>query len=76
MLFRRELLAGAATVGATIFLSGGLAAATVGKKTFTILQTNDMHSAFIGIAPAAEYMPFTFNGDATRGGYARLAVPA
>jgi 5'-nucleotidase / UDP-sugar diphosphatase len=44
-----------------------------GKKTFTILHTNDMHSSFIGMGPAADYTPFTLNDDATRGGYARLA---
>lgn len=44
------------------------------KKTFTILHTNDMHSAFIGMAPAADYTPFTLNDDKTRGGYARLAA--
>jgi 5'-nucleotidase len=44
------------------------------KTTFTILHTNDMHSAFIGMAPAADYTPFTLNDDQTRGGYARLAA--
>ncbi len=44
------------------------------KKTFTILHTNDMHSAFIGMGPAADYTPFTLNDDSTRGGYARLAA--
>ena len=43
------------------------------KKTFTILHTNDMHSAFIGMSPAADYSPFTLNDDQTRGGYARLS---
>jgi 5'-nucleotidase len=43
------------------------------KKTFTILHTNDMHSAFIGMGPHSDYTPFTLNDDATRGGYARLA---
>jgi 5'-nucleotidase len=43
-------------------------------KTFTILHTNDMHSAFIGMGPAADYTPFTLNDDNTRGGYARLAT--
>jgi 5'-nucleotidase/UDP-sugar diphosphatase len=43
-------------------------------KTFTILHTNDMHSAFIGMAPSADYTPFTLNDDTTRGGYARLAA--
>ena len=44
------------------------------KKTFTILHTNDMHSAFIGMGPASDYTPFTLNDDSTRGGYARLAT--
>jgi 5'-nucleotidase / UDP-sugar diphosphatase len=43
------------------------------KKTFTILHTNDMHSALIGMGPASDYTPFTLNDDLTRGGYARLA---
>jgi 5'-nucleotidase / UDP-sugar diphosphatase len=71
---RREFLAGAAAVGATIALSGDVAAAAGGAKTFTILHTNDMHSAFIGMGPAADYTPFTLNDDTTRGGYARLAA--
>jgi 5'-nucleotidase len=44
------------------------------KKTFTILHTNDLHSAFIGLGPAADYTPFTLGDDATRGGYARQAT--
>ena len=43
------------------------------KTTFTILHTNDMHSGFIGMGPAADYTPFILNDDTTRGGYARLA---
>ena len=27
------------------------------KKTFTILHTNDMRSAFIGMGPASDYTP-------------------
>ncbi|MCM3900769.1 MAG: metallophosphoesterase, partial [Pyrinomonadaceae bacterium] len=42
------------------------------KKSFTILHTNDMHSSFIGMGPAADYTPFTLNDDNTSGGYARL----
>ena len=71
---RREFLAGAAAVGVTILLPGGLSAALDGKKTFTILHTNDMHSSFIGMGPAADYTPFKLNDDNTRGGYARLAA--
>jgi 5'-nucleotidase len=69
---RREFFARAAAVGATIALSGDVAAA--GAKTFTILHTNDMHSAFIGMGPAADYTPLKVNDDTTRGGYARLAA--
>jgi len=70
---RREFLAVSAAVGVTILLPGGLFAALDGKKTFTILHTNDLHSNFIGLGPAADYTPFALNDDATRGGYARLA---
>ena len=57
----------------TIALPGEFAAAADGKKTFTILHTNDMHASFIGMGPASDYTPFTLNDDTTRGGYARLA---
>jgi len=72
-LTRREFLAGAAAIGATFLLPGEPAEATDGKKTFTILHTNDMHASFIGMGPASDYTPFTLNDDTTRGGYARLA---
>ena len=72
-LSRRDFLAGAAAFGVTIALPGEFATAADGKKTFTILHTNDMHASFIGMGPAADYSPFTLNDDATRGGYARLA---
>jgi 5'-nucleotidase len=44
------------------------------KKTFTILHTNDLHSAFIGLGPASEYSPSTLHNDNTRGGIARVAT--
>jgi 5'-nucleotidase len=72
-LDRREFLAGAAALGVTIALSAESAAAADGKKTFTILHTNDMHSAFIGMGPESDYTPFKLNDDKTRGGFARLA---
>ena len=50
------------------------AAEPAGKKTFTILHTNDMHASFIGLGPASDYTPFSLNDDKTRGGYARLAA--
>ena len=71
-LRRRAFLAGSAA-SATIVLPPTVAAAADGKKTFTILHTNDMHSAFVGMGPSADYTPFTPNDDTTRGGYARLA---
>jgi 5'-nucleotidase len=71
---RREFLAVSAAVGVTILLPGGLRAAVNGKKSFTILHTNDMHTSFIGMGPAADYTPFALNDDNTRGGYARLAA--
>lgn len=70
---RRGFLAGTAA-GASLLLSRGLAAAPVASKTFTILHTNDMHSSFLGMGPAADYTPFSLNDDATRGGYARLGA--
>jgi 5'-nucleotidase len=72
-LDRREVLVGSAATGATLLLPKDLCAAER-KKTFTILHTNDMHSAFIGKGPAADYTPFDLNDDATRGGFARLAA--
>jgi len=71
---RREFLVGTAAVGAAILLSGDLSAAVDGKKTFTILHTNDMHSNFIGMGPASDYTPLTVNDDKTTGGYARIAA--
>src|SRR5450631_1533799 len=72
-LSRREFLAASATVGTSILLPGSLFAATDGKKTFTILHTNDLHSNFMGMSPESDYTPFTLNDDQTRGGFARLA---
>jgi 5'-nucleotidase/UDP-sugar diphosphatase len=71
---RREFLAGSAAAIAAIYLTGPLFAAADEKKTFTILHTNDMHTSFIGMGPAADYTPFTLNDDGTLGGYARLAA--
>ena len=72
-LSRREFLVGSAAFGAAI-LAGPVFAAADGKKTFTILHTNDMHSNFIGMGPASDYTPFTLNDDKTTGGYARIAT--
>jgi 5'-nucleotidase len=71
---RREVLAGSAAAGAMALLRGEPAAAADGKKTFTILHTNDLHSNLIGLGPARDYTPFKLNDDKTRGGFARLAT--
>jgi 5'-nucleotidase len=71
---RREFLAAAGATGASLLAPGGSSGAAAGKKTFTILHTNDMHSNLIGVGPASDYSPFTLNDDETRGGYARLAT--
>jgi 5'-nucleotidase len=70
---RREVLAGSAAIGAMVVLREERARGADGKKTFTILHTNDLHSNFIGMAPSLDYTPFTLNNDETRGGFARLA---
>ena len=72
---RREVLVGGAIAAVTVMI-GTLPAASKErnvKRTFTILHTNDMHSAFIGLGPASDYSPYTLNDDTTKGGYARLA---
>jgi 5'-nucleotidase/UDP-sugar diphosphatase len=73
-LTRREFLATSALAGVAILMPGYASAAPAGARTFTILHTNDLHSAFLGLGPAADYSPFTLNDDATRGGYARQAT--
>jgi hypothetical protein len=50
---RREFLVRSVVAAATIFLYGDLGVAAEGKKTFTILHTNDLHSNFIGLGPAS-----------------------
>ena len=71
---RRTFLATSVVVGAAIAMSEPLVAQSTGKKTFTILHTNDLHSNLIGMAPASDYTPLTLNDDNTRGGFARLAT--
>ncbi len=71
---RREVLVGSAAAGAIALIGSESAGAADGKKTFTILHTNDLHSNLIGMGPASDYTPFTLNDDTTRGGFARLAT--
>ncbi len=73
---RREFVARSVVASATILLYPDLGAAADGKKTFTILHTNDLHSNFIGMAPVLDYAPDKTNDDddETLGGFARLAT--
>ena len=73
-LTRRVVLAGGVALGATVLLPEALAAGSKGKRTFTILHTNDLHSSLIGMGPSSDYTPFTLRDDRTRGGWARLAA--
>jgi len=72
-LTRREFLAATAALGATALLPDALAADPKGRRSFTILHSNDLHSSLIGMGPSSDYTPFTLGDDATRGGWARLA---
>jgi 5'-nucleotidase / UDP-sugar diphosphatase len=72
-LTRREFLAASAAAGVTALLPDALAAVPKGRRTFTILHTNDLHSSFIGMGPSTDYTPFALGDDTTRGGWARLA---
>jgi len=49
-------------------------AATPGKRVFSILHTNDMHSNVVGVGPLRDYTPLSLNNDQTRGGYARMGA--
>lgn len=71
---RRDFLAGASAGAAALAPHREAAAAADGRKTFTILHTNDLHSMVIGLGPASEYSPATVDDDGTRGGFARLAT--
>jgi len=71
---RREFLVVSAAVGTTLLLPDAVVAASEGKRTFTILHTNDLHSSLIGMGPSTDYTPFSLGDDSTRGGWARLAA--
>jgi 5'-nucleotidase len=71
---RRTFIAKSAATVATMTMVEPLAAQTTGKKTFTILHTNDLHSNLVGMAPVSDYSSLTLNNDHTRGGFARLAT--
>lgn len=71
---RREFVVGSAVGAATVVLAAEAVPAADGKKTFTILHTNDLHSNFLGMSPASDDSPFTPNDDKTRGGFARHAA--
>jgi len=54
-----------------LFLSADLFA---GEKEITILHTNDLHSHILGFPPNLDYRPEMTGGDATKGGWARVAT--
>ena len=56
---------------AVLFLSGNLFS---GEKAITIIHTNDLHSHILGFSPNIDYRPDITGGDATRGGWARIAT--
>ena len=63
-LLRREFLAtSSAVTSATLCLTDTLFAAPVGKRTFTILHTNDLHSNLLGVGPASEYTTTSLNDE-------------
>jgi 5'-nucleotidase len=71
---RREFIATSTVTGATLCMAGQAAAAIKGKRTFTILHTNDIHSNLIGVGPASEYTPSSPKDDRTIGGIERLST--
>jgi 5'-nucleotidase / UDP-sugar diphosphatase len=56
---------------AILLLSPGVFAA---QKEITILHTNDLHSHVLGFSPTIDYRPDIIGGDATKGGWARVAT--
>jgi 5'-nucleotidase/UDP-sugar diphosphatase len=44
------------------------------QKEITILHTNDLHSHVLGFSPNIDYRPDVIGGDATKGGWARVAT--
>jgi 5'-nucleotidase len=56
---------------AALFLSGPLFAQ---EKEITIIHTNDLHSHILGFSPVIDYRPDITGGDATKGGWARVAT--
>ncbi len=54
-----------------LFLSSDLFAA---EERLTIIHTNDLHSHILGFSPNIDYRPDITGGDATKGGWARVAT--
>jgi 5'-nucleotidase len=44
------------------------------QKEITILHTSDLHSHVLGFSPNIDYRPDIIGGDATKGGWARVAT--
>ena len=54
-----------------LFLCSDLFAA---EERLTIIHTNDLHSHILGFSPNIDYRPDITGGDATKGGWARVAT--
>ena len=65
---RRAFVAVSAATGASISLTEKVSAAADGKKIFTILNTNDMHSNLLGVGHVSEYTPASLKDGLTIGG--------
>ena len=76
-LNRRTFLKTSLAVAPAVMLSShalDALAATPGKRMFSILHTNDMHSNVVGVGPLQDYTPLKLGDDQTKGGYARLGA--
>ena len=65
MIFIRILFFAVLLVSAEVF---------AGDREITILHTNDLHSHILGFSPNIDYRPDMAGGDATKGGWARVAT--
>ena len=65
MIFIRILFFAVLLVSAEVF---------AGDREITILHTNDLHSHILGFSPNIDYRPDRVGGDATKGGWARIAT--
>jgi len=65
MILTRILFLAVLLVSADLFAS---------ERDLSILHTNDLHSHILGFSPMVDYRPDMTGGDATQGGWARIAT--